>query len=47
MELKAVRYEQHGQVATVYLHRPHRHNAWTGRMHTEYRWVMAQLGARG
>jgi enoyl-CoA hydratase/carnithine racemase len=43
MELKAVRYEQHGQVATVYLHRPHRHNAWTGRMHTEYRWVMAQL----
>ena len=32
-------------VATVWLHRPHRHNVWTGRMHAEYRWVLAQLAA--
>ena len=45
MELKATRYDIDGHVATVWLHRPHRHNAWTGRMHAEYRWVMAQLEA--
>lgn len=45
MELQATRYEIDGHVATVWLHRPHRHNAWTGRMHGEYRWVMAQLDA--
>ncbi len=45
MDLKATRYEVDGHVATVWLHRPHRHNAWTGRMHAEYRWVMAQLEA--
>lgn len=43
MELRAVRYEIDGNVATVWLHRPHRHNAWTGRMHAEYRWVMSEL----
>jgi enoyl-CoA hydratase/carnithine racemase len=43
MDLKAVRYEIDGHVATVWLDRPHRHNAWTGRMHREYRWVLAQL----
>ena len=43
MELKAIRHEIDGHVATVYLHRPHRHNAWTGRMHTEFRWVMRLL----
>ncbi|MBA3606194.1 MAG: enoyl-CoA hydratase/isomerase family protein [Acidimicrobiia bacterium] len=45
MELKATRWEIDGQVATVWLHRPHRHNAWTGRMHAEYRWITAQLEA--
>lgn len=45
MELNAVRYEIDGHVATVWLHRPHRHNAWTGRMHTEYRYVLAALDA--
>lgn len=30
-------------VATVFLHRPHRHNAWTGRMHRDYKAVMAGL----
>ena len=33
-------------MATVWLHRPHRHNAWTGRMHSEYRWVLAHLEAQ-
>jgi enoyl-CoA hydratase/carnithine racemase len=43
MELKATRYAVDDHVATVWLHRPHRQNAWTGRMHAEYRWIMAQL----
>ena len=43
MDLTATRYELDGHVATVWLHRPHRHNAWTGRMHAEYRWIMARL----
>jgi enoyl-CoA hydratase/carnithine racemase len=42
-ELKATRYEVDGGVATVWLDRPHRHNAWTGRMHAEYRWILAEL----
>ncbi len=45
VELKATRYEVDGRVATVWLHRPHRHNAWTGRMHAEYRWILATLDA--
>lgn len=46
MELKVTRYaiDEHG-VATVHLHRPERRNSWTGRMHTEYRWIMQQLEA--
>ena len=31
MELKATRLDVDGPLATVWLHRPHRHNAWTGR----------------
>ena len=46
-ELTAVRWEVTERVATVWLHRPHRHNAWTGTMHTEYRQVMADLEHRG
>jgi enoyl-CoA hydratase/carnithine racemase len=42
MELKAVLYGVDNGVATVTLNRPHRMNAWTGRMHTEYRWVLEQ-----
>lgn len=42
MELKVVRYEVDRGVAVVRLHRPERMNAWTGRMHTEYRWVLAE-----
>ncbi len=45
-ELTAIRWEIADQVATVRLHRPHRHNAWTGTMHTEYRQVMADLESR-
>ena len=48
---ETVRCEIDGPVATVWLHRPHRHNAWTGRMHADYRRVMADLehrdGVRG
>jgi enoyl-CoA hydratase/carnithine racemase len=45
-ELSAIRWEIADRVATVWLHRPHRHNAWTGTMHTEYRHVMAGLEHR-
>jgi len=45
MELKATRLDIEGHVATVWLHRPQRHNAWTGRMHAEYRWLLATLDA--
>ena len=43
MELKATRYEVTNRVSTVWFHRPHRHNAWTGRMHAEYRFILDQL----
>ena len=46
MELRATRYAvDDGGVATVWLDRPHRANAWTGRMTYEYRWIFAQLEA--
>ena len=41
-ELKATKYAIDGPVATLTLSRPHRRNAWTGRMHTELRWVLEQ-----
>lgn len=41
-ELKATTYAVHDAVATITLHRPHRLNAWTGRMHTEYRALLAR-----
>ena len=44
-DLKVVRYEVDGRVAVVTLDRPDRLNAWTGRMHTEYRWCLAQAEA--
>jgi enoyl-CoA hydratase/carnithine racemase len=37
MELKATRYEVVDRTAVITLDRPDRLNAWTGRMHTEYR----------
>lgn len=45
MDLKATRYDVDGHVATLTLDRPQRRNAWTGRMHHEYRWVMTEAEA--
>lgn len=45
MELRTTRLERDGHVATIWLDRPHRHNAWTGRMHAEYRHHLAELEA--
>ncbi len=42
MDLKATAYAVEDRIATVTLNRPHRLNAWTGRMHTEYRWCLQQ-----
>jgi enoyl-CoA hydratase/carnithine racemase len=44
-ELKVTRYERTGPVAVVTLDRPERLNAWTGRMHTEYRALLARAAA--
>jgi enoyl-CoA hydratase/carnithine racemase len=44
-DLKVVRYEVDGRVAILTLDRPDRLNAWTGRMHTEYRWCLARAEA--
>jgi enoyl-CoA hydratase/carnithine racemase len=38
MELRATAYRVEGHVAVIELSRPARRNAWTGRMHTEFRW---------
>lgn len=38
--LTATRYETRGRVAVIFLHRPHRNNAWTGTMDREYRWCL-------
>ncbi len=40
MELKATRYDVTDRIATITLARPKRRNAWTGRMHSEYRWCL-------
>lgn len=45
MELKAIRYAVDGHVARLTLDRPERRNAWTGRMHLEYRWAMTEAEA--
>lgn len=45
MELKVIRYETDDGVGLITLDRPDRLNAWTGRMHTEYRWALAQAEA--
>jgi enoyl-CoA hydratase/carnithine racemase len=42
MELKATRYQVDDRIATITLARPKRRNAWTGRMHTEYRWRLQE-----
>jgi enoyl-CoA hydratase/carnithine racemase len=45
MELKTTRYDLTDGIAVITLSRPKRRNAWTGRMHTEYRWLLAQADA--
>ena len=41
MELKSTEYAiDSSGVATIWLSRPHRMNAWTGRLHTEYRHLL-------
>lgn len=45
MELKATEYRIGDGVAVIALNRPARLNAWTGRMHTEYRWCLAEADA--
>jgi enoyl-CoA hydratase/carnithine racemase len=41
-DLKVTRYEVVAAVATITLVRPERLNAWTGRMHSEYRALLAR-----
>jgi enoyl-CoA hydratase/carnithine racemase len=45
VELKATQFAVTDAVATITLARPHRLNAWTGRMHTEYRHLLAAAEA--
>lgn len=40
MDLKVTEYAVEDGIATITLNRPARLNAWTGRMHTEYRWCL-------
>jgi enoyl-CoA hydratase/carnithine racemase len=42
VDLKTTRYDISDRIAKITLARPKRRNAWTGRMHTEYRWLLAQ-----
>lgn len=44
-ELRVVRYEHDRGVVTLTLDRPDRLNAWTGRMHAEYRAALAHAEA--
>ncbi len=45
MELKATQYEVRDGIGTITLNRPARLNAWTGRMHAEYRFNLAAADA--
>ena len=46
MELKNTEYELDSQgVAIIWLNRPHRMNAWTGRLHTEYRHLLERANS--
>jgi enoyl-CoA hydratase/carnithine racemase len=44
-QLKVTRFEVRDRVATITLHRPDRLNAWTGRMHAEYRALLERAAA--
>lgn len=45
MELKTTQLTIDDQIGIIRLNRPDRMNAWTGRMHTEYRWLLTELEA--
>ena len=45
-QLKVTRYAVADAIATITLHRPERLNAWTGRMHTEYRALLSRAAGR-
>jgi len=45
VDLRGTRYETIGSTGIIFLSRPERRNAWTGRMHTEYRWLLAEAEA--
>ncbi len=45
MELKATKLTIEDGVGLITLNRPERMNAWTGRMHTEYRHCLSELDA--
>ena len=43
LELKSTEFEVDEEgIATIWLSRPKRMNAWTGRMHTEYRYLLSR-----
>jgi enoyl-CoA hydratase/carnithine racemase len=44
--LDTIRVIIEAPIATVYLNRPHRHNAWTGKMHADYLSAMRTLEDR-
>ena len=43
MELKTITLTYDEEVGILTLNRPERNNAWTGRMHAEYRFALASL----
>ncbi len=45
MELKTIRWEVADHIARLTLARPAHRNAWTGRMHLEYRWALTEAEA--
>jgi enoyl-CoA hydratase/carnithine racemase len=45
VDLKVTRYDVDDRVATITLDRPERLNAWTGRMHAEYRALLEQAAS--
>jgi enoyl-CoA hydratase/carnithine racemase len=42
VDLKTTQYDLTDRIATISLSRPSRRNAWTRRMHSEYRWLLDQ-----
>jgi len=42
LDLKTTRFDVTDRIGVITLSRPRRRNAWTGRMHTEYRWLLDQ-----